>query len=52
MAGKICPPLNIYAPKPRKRVPLLCPVPFCPNAFLIGWEGGDTLMKYSLIGRA
>ena len=38
--GRVRPPFNIYAPKPRKRVPLLCPVPFCPNAFLMRWVGG------------
>ena len=32
--GKTCPVFEICAPKPRKRVPLLYPVPFCPNAFL------------------
>ena len=35
MAGKTSPPLNICAPKPRERGPLLYPVPFCPNAFLL-----------------
>ena len=32
--AKRVPPLIIYTPKPRKRVPLLYPVPFCPDAFL------------------
>ena len=37
--------LNIYACKK------LNPVPFCPNAFLIGRVGGDTLVTDSLTER-
>ena len=38
--GIACPHLNICAPKPHKWVPLLYPVPYCPNAFLFGEGGG------------
>ena len=36
--GKQRPHLNICAPKPHKWVPLLYPVPYCPNAFLFRYN--------------
>ena len=52
MAGIKCLPFNICAPKPhQRRGPRLYPVPLCPNAFLIGRVGGDTLVTNNLIER-
>ena len=48
MMDTFCPSLYICAPKPHKWVPLLYPVPYCPNAFLflynvkhVCWTLGD-----------